>query len=106
MDIFAKRLTERAKQLGISNAEVARRAELDERRYAHYASGRREPDLATLVRIARALRTSPNWLLNVDEEGAPVDGRHALLSRLRDSARLLSDVELDIITRQTDALLK
>ncbi len=63
MDIFAKRLRERAKQLGISNAEAARRIGLDERRYAHYASGRREPDLATLVNIAEILGTNPNWLL-------------------------------------------
>ena len=63
MDIFANRLRERAAQLGISNAEAARRSGLDERRYAHYVTGRREPDLETLVRIARALGTSPSWLL-------------------------------------------
>ncbi|WP_312890263.1 helix-turn-helix domain-containing protein [Rhizobium laguerreae] len=45
MDILSKRLRERAEQLGISNAEAARRVGLDERRYAHYVAGRREPDL-------------------------------------------------------------
>ena len=54
MDVFARKLKERADQLGISSAEAARRCELDERRYGHYASGRREPDLATLTKIARA----------------------------------------------------
>jgi transcriptional regulator with XRE-family HTH domain len=63
MDTFAKRLRERAEQLGISNAEAARRAGLDERRYAHYASGRREPDLATLVKIADTLGTHPTGCL-------------------------------------------
>src|SRR5690606_11426561 len=38
MDIFANRLRERAAQLGISNAEAARRSGLDERRYAHYVT--------------------------------------------------------------------
>ena len=65
MEIFAKRLQERAKQLGISNAEAARRVGLEERRYAHYASGRREPDLATLKSISEALGITPNWLLGV-----------------------------------------
>ena len=52
MDVFATKLRERAAQLGISNAEVARRAGLSERRYGHYVSGVREPDLRTLLTIA------------------------------------------------------
>ena len=54
MDVFAENLRKRAKQLGISNAEAARMAGLEERRYAHYVANRREPDLATLVKIGRA----------------------------------------------------
>jgi len=60
MDIFADNLRKRAKQLELSNAEVARRAGLSERRYGNYVSGRREPDLATLMRVAACLKTSPN----------------------------------------------
>jgi predicted transcriptional regulator len=52
MEIFGKRLRERATQLGISNAETARRIGLDERRYGHYVSGRREPNLMILKRIS------------------------------------------------------
>jgi transcriptional regulator with XRE-family HTH domain len=58
MDLFAKRLRERARQLQLSDAEVARRAGLAERRYGHYVRGMREPDYATLVRIC-ACWTSP-----------------------------------------------
>jgi transcriptional regulator with XRE-family HTH domain len=67
MDSFAGNLRKRAAELGISNAEVARRAGLTERRYGNYVSGRREPDLATLVRIARVLETTPNALLGFDD---------------------------------------
>lgn len=63
MELFAANLRKRAEELGISNAEVARRAGLSERRYGNYVSGRREPDLATLVRIASVLATTPNDLL-------------------------------------------
>lgn len=63
MELFAENLRKRAEELGISNAEVARRAGLSERRYGNYVSGRREPDLATLVKIATVLATSPNDLL-------------------------------------------
>ena len=51
MRIFAQRIRERARELGLSDAEVARRAGLSERRYGYYATGEREPNLATLVRI-------------------------------------------------------
>ena len=64
MELFASNLRKRAEQLGISHAEVARRAGLSETRYGNYVSGRREPDLATLVRIASVLATTPNDLLS------------------------------------------
>jgi transcriptional regulator with XRE-family HTH domain len=64
MDLFAANLKKRAEELGISNAEVARRAGLSERRYGNYVSGRREPDLTTLVKIAKVLTTTPNDLLS------------------------------------------
>ena len=66
MEIFVEKLQERSKELGLTQADVARLAGLNERRFNHYARGRRQPDLATLVRIAEALKTTPNWLLGVD----------------------------------------
>ncbi|MBN9076323.1 MAG: helix-turn-helix transcriptional regulator [Rhizobiales bacterium] len=63
MELFASNLRKRAENLGISHAEVAQRAGLSEARYGNYVSGRREPDLATLVRIASVLATTPNELL-------------------------------------------
>lgn len=70
MEPFATNLRRRAERLGISNAEVARRAGLSDRRYGNYVSGRREPDLSTLVRIANVLGTSVDELIgmNLDEQ--------------------------------------
>jgi transcriptional regulator with XRE-family HTH domain len=104
MDIFAKKLKARAEQLGISNAEAARMADLDERRYAHYASSRREPDLATLVRISKALGTHPNALLGLDAEGKPETRKSALLARLTAAGEILSEAELRSFTVQAEAL--
>jgi transcriptional regulator with XRE-family HTH domain len=66
MEPFATNLRRRAEQLGISNAEVARRAGLSDRRYGNYISGRREPDLSTLVRIANVLGTSVDELIGTN----------------------------------------
>lgn len=103
---FASRLRQRAEELGISNAEVARRVGLSERRYAHYVSGKREPDLATLVKIADVLGTTPNWLL-LDCEGAETKStRSILMDRLQAAANILSDDSLTIATIQAEALAK
>jgi transcriptional regulator with XRE-family HTH domain len=79
---------------------------LDERRHAHYAGGRREPDLETLVDIARALTVSPNWLLGVDNEARRTTKRGALLDRLVSAAQRVSDEELRVLTVQAEALLR
>ncbi len=104
MDTFAKRLQERAKQLGISNAEAARRAGLDERRYAHYASGRREPDLATLVKIGDALGTTPNWLLGVTLPSSKDPQFAALVDRFSNAANGMSKNEVEMFIIQAEAV--
>jgi transcriptional regulator with XRE-family HTH domain len=105
MDVFAQRLKERARQLGISNRQAARLCGLEERRYSHYAGGRREPDLETVVRIATALSTTPNWLLGIDPEGKKATKRSAMLDRLVAAAREMSDEELRVSTVQAEALV-
>lgn len=104
MDKFGTKLRERAAALGVSNAEVARRLGLTERRYAHYVSGDREPDLTTLVRIAEVLQTSPDWLLGViGTDGAPIP-RKLLLDRLAASAEQLSDQDVERFIFQMEAV--
>ena len=81
MKIFTERLKQRAVDLGISNAQAARRAHLLERRYANYTTGEREPDLSTLAKIARVLETTPNYLLGFGE--TPAIGKRARVFDLR-----------------------
>lgn len=101
---FASNLRRRAEELGISNAEVARRVGLSERRYANYVSGKREPDLATLLQIAKTLATTPNRLLGIDDERP---SRYSLLlDRLVIAATSLPVEDLDAIVAQTEALRK
>jgi transcriptional regulator with XRE-family HTH domain len=103
MDIFAKRLKVRAAELGISNAQAARLCGLDERRYANYAANDREPDLATLAKIARTLQVSTDHLLGLTE-AVPTDDRGRLLDRLAVSASSLTDDQLGMIVTQVEAL--
>jgi transcriptional regulator with XRE-family HTH domain len=106
MDLFAARLRQRAEELGITNAEAARRSGLSEGRYAHYVSGDREPDLATLVRIAAALETTPDRLLTVDAKKAEPSRRAVLRDRLSSAAKALTEKDLELVVVQTEALAR
>ena len=82
MEQFSISIRKRAKELGLSNAEVARRAGLTERRYGNYVTGRREPDLATFLRIAEALGSTPDQLLVPNDVAAVAASREQLLADL------------------------
>jgi transcriptional regulator with XRE-family HTH domain len=103
MKIFGERLRERAAELGISNAEVARRSGLTERRYSNYVAGIREPDLVTLVRIAGALQTTPNVLLGVGEKSKSTV-RSLLVDRINSALENVNDDHLEVIALQIEAL--
>ena len=87
----------------MSNAEAARRSGLSERRYAHYVSGSREPDLTTLTRIARVLETTPNELLGFGPEPKR-SKRNILTDRLQVAAKTMDDRALEITVIQAEAV--
>ncbi|MBI3710681.1 MAG: helix-turn-helix transcriptional regulator [Proteobacteria bacterium] len=60
-----ERLRERARQLGLSDAEVARRIGISARTYNHYVNNKREPDFQKLLRIAQILGVTPNQVLGL-----------------------------------------
>jgi transcriptional regulator with XRE-family HTH domain len=103
MKIFSTRLKQRAKDLGISNAEAARRAEVAERSYANYTAGERQPKLAALAKIAKALGTTPDYLLGFGE--TPETGKRSkVITRMNSAAQMLPDSELELVTVQLEAL--
>ena len=104
MILFASRLRQRAEELGISNAEAARRVGLSERRYAHYVSGKREPDLATLVRIAEILGTSPSWLLGADANDDNSTPASLLKARVNIAMNAMTEQALEITVVQAEAV--
>jgi len=101
---FSDRLRQQARTLQLSDAEVARRAGLSERRYGNYVAGVREPDLGTLIKIARALSTTPNVLLGVDDMPRRPDERGRHLARLLSAAECLSTDEVERLVVQVEAL--
>jgi transcriptional regulator with XRE-family HTH domain len=98
MESFTKNLRHRVDELGMSLAEAARRCGLSERRLANYAAGSREPDLATLVRIAATLNISLDALLCTKAEvTAEADERALLRQQLAADAQPLDITTLRLV---------
>lgn len=58
------RLRQRARALGLRDAEVARRAGITDKRYSNYVAGRRKPDPEMLRKISAALETTMDELVS------------------------------------------
>src|SRR5262249_22302162 len=106
MQGFADRLRERARELGLSDAEVARRAGLSERRYSYYTTGEAEPNLATLIPICDGLRVTPNDLFLPGTKPPAQSVRQRLVNRITTAARQLGSAQLEIAACQIECLMR
>lgn len=89
MDKLGERLQARARELGLADAEVARRLGLAQARYSHYVNGVREPDFGTFIRICHVLAITPNQALAFGEDdGAEAKARLYALIRDFDAEKL------------------
>ncbi|HEY8414796.1 MAG TPA: helix-turn-helix transcriptional regulator, partial [Thermaerobacter sp.] len=66
--IIAVRIRERRERLGWTQAEPAQATGTTRATVGNYEAGRREPDAATLLRLARALGTSVSYLLGETDD--------------------------------------
>ncbi|MDR3437505.1 helix-turn-helix transcriptional regulator [Telmatospirillum sp.] len=69
MQGLGERLRQRARELGLTDTEVARRLGLSQARYANYVNDKREPDFRTFIDICRILSTSPDRLFGLSDAG-------------------------------------
>ncbi len=93
----------RARELGWSDAEVARRAGLGQTRYAGYVLNQHEPDYATLVRICATLGVSVGGVLG-EVDGGP-GGDQALRNRVVGAMGALDPEGLKALAIVTDGLV-
>ena len=106
MKLFETNLRKRARELNLSNSEVARRVGVTERRYGHYVTGAREPNLITLVKIAQVLHTSPDELLGYGGDKPQRSPQTVLSDRLAAAANVMSETELQLFVVQAEAVAR
>ena len=101
---LGQRLRERARELGLADATVAARLGLSQQRYYNYVSDQTEPDFETLLRICRALDTTPDAVLGIDAPQADVDEREALRARIAAAAGAMALPTLQVTAAVVDVL--
>ena len=94
MEEYGERLKNRARELNLSDVEVARRLGLEQARYSRYVNGLREPDLRTFVRICSVLSTTPDAILGVSVP----------MGEATEADRLRSQVDFTLRTMPVSAL--
>ena len=85
------RITQMAKERGLTAAEVARRLHLYRSNLSAMDAGRRSVSLRTLARIAQVLACQPGELLDTPHMETPLFRRPALLAQLEARQRALAD---------------
>lgn len=67
MNTFARRMADRRRQLGLSQEELAHRLESNQRQISRYENGQNDPTVRVLLSIARALDTTPAYLIGASD---------------------------------------
>ncbi|WP_241667267.1 helix-turn-helix domain-containing protein [Muricoccus nepalensis] len=106
MQEVGSRLRVRARVLGLSDAEVARRLGLGATRYANYVNGTREPDFATFLRICQVLETTPNDLLGAGGGQASTPSADVLQRRIEAAAKVMDLHTLLVAAEVVEALVR
>lgn len=91
---FPERLREERDRLGLKQEDLADRLNIGRGALSHYERGEREPDLTTLVRMARLFGTTVDYLL------CRVDDRHAFLEVPEDVRKLLKRLEKEDLSAE------
>lgn len=91
MGDFAKRLTEVREYRGLSQAELAEKAGMVPSAVSHFETGRRDPSLGSLRKLARALSVSLDDLAGEEREGLG-DYRRAQLGKIREVEPLITEL--------------
>lgn len=62
------RMAERRRQLGLSQEALAALLDVPQPQIGGYEAGLRQPSLETLIKLARELRCTTDWLVDLSEE--------------------------------------
>lgn len=75
MSLFSARLTSIRKGLNLSRKEASNKLNLPYQTYSNYETGKREPDLKTMAKIAKAFKTTTDYLTGSSDFSYPANDK-------------------------------
>jgi transcriptional regulator with XRE-family HTH domain len=67
MNDFAKKLTDLMKEHGISQNQLAKILSVKQQTISRYMKGEREPEIDTIIKIAKFFEVSTDYLLGLED---------------------------------------
>lgn len=67
MSIVGERIRDRRVQIGLSQEQLAHAIGSHQKQISRYEKGENDPTAEVVIRIAKALQTTPDWLLGFDD---------------------------------------
>jgi len=104
--IIGKEIRLRRKALGWSQEKLAEKADLNPKYLSEIERARPNPSVATLYRIAVALKTSPNDLLDFSPSGERTPDPRVLFEKLLDSLKGKPKLQMELLKRLLDETAK
>jgi transcriptional regulator with XRE-family HTH domain len=87
--MISERIRHRRKQLGLNQQELAAAAHVSQAQISRYEQGDNSPTGQSLMDLARALDTTPDWLLGMaDDPGRPISNVSELSELEREALRI------------------
>ena len=101
---FGRRVAELREKRGLTQEELAQKSGVSAAMISHFETGvRQRASAETLIKLARALTTSVDFLLGRTTEGTPVEGKVAVaFRRLAES----SDSTIEAAVRVVESLIE
>lgn len=101
---FGRRLSELRSQRGLTQEELGAKATISPAMVSHFETGvRQQASAETLIKLARALDTSVDYLLGRTDDAAPVGGRVAAAFRALSNS---SDATIDAALKVVESLVE
>lgn len=101
IDIFAKKAKLRMEELHLTQADLAKRLNVEQPAVSLYLRGKRNPGIDTAIRWAEALDVPVGWLLNDSDdsqillrEPTKIEIAETVLSSILDEGKLLTAITL------------
>jgi transcriptional regulator with XRE-family HTH domain len=98
-EVFPSRLKKAREYSGITQKEAAHALKIAQPTYAHYESGKREPNLETVAMLTKLFEVNSDWLLGLSSDSGVNAMREVIEKREREKILKKMEKEAELARR-------